>query len=62
MQENRDQEQKQLGMKNMLGAFVVLGAGCGIGLVMSILDMLWGVFKRSVKYQVITDFIFCDCK
>ncbi|CAB3226816.1 unnamed protein product [Arctia plantaginis] len=49
--ENRDEEQKQLGMKNMLGAFVVLGAGCGIGLVISILDMLWGVFKRSVKYQ-----------
>ncbi|XP_075975445.1 glutamate receptor ionotropic, kainate 3-like [Anticarsia gemmatalis] len=49
--ESNDEEQKQLGMKNMLGAFVVLGAGCLIGLFLSILDMLWGVFKRSVKYQ-----------
>ncbi|CAH0586965.1 unnamed protein product [Chrysodeixis includens] len=48
--EKRDEEQKQLGMKNMLGAFVVLGAGCLIGLFISIIDMLWGVFKRSVKY------------
>ncbi|XP_028173810.1 glutamate receptor ionotropic, kainate 3-like [Ostrinia furnacalis] len=43
-------EEKQLGMKNMLGAFVVLGVGCLIGLFISTLDMLWGVFKRSVKY------------
>ncbi|CAH2241762.1 jg16326 [Pararge aegeria aegeria] len=49
--EKRDEEQKQLGMKNMLGAFVVLGVGCLIGLLISILDMLWGVFKRSVKYD-----------
>ncbi|CAG4929969.1 unnamed protein product [Colias eurytheme] len=47
----QDQEQKQLGMKNMLGAFVVLGVGCCIGLLISTLDMLWGVFKRSVKYN-----------
>ncbi|KAL0880160.1 hypothetical protein ABMA27_002631 [Loxostege sticticalis] len=43
-------EEKQLGMKNMLGAFVVLGVGCGLGVIISTLDMLWGVFKRSVKY------------
>ncbi|XP_026733767.1 glutamate receptor ionotropic, kainate 2-like isoform X2 [Trichoplusia ni] len=49
--EKRDEEQKQLGMKNMLGAFVVLGVGCLIGLFISIIDMLWGVFKRSVKYS-----------
>ncbi|XP_013191596.2 glutamate receptor ionotropic, kainate 3 [Amyelois transitella] len=49
--EKRDEEQKQLGMKNMLGAFVVLGVGSLIGLLISILDMLWGVFKRSVKYS-----------
>ncbi|KAG6450834.1 hypothetical protein O3G_MSEX006792 [Manduca sexta] len=45
-----NEEEKQLGMKNMLGAFVVLGVGCLIGLFLSTLDMLWGVFKRSVKY------------
>ncbi|CAK1555308.1 unnamed protein product [Leptosia nina] len=49
--EKQDEAQKQLGMKNMLGAFVVLGVGCCIGLVISTLDMLWGVFKRSVKYN-----------
>ncbi|XP_047025434.1 glutamate receptor ionotropic, kainate 3-like [Helicoverpa zea] len=49
--EKRDADQKQLGMKNMLGAFVVLGVGCLIGLFISIIDMLWGVFKRSVKYS-----------
>ncbi|XP_046977860.1 glutamate receptor ionotropic, kainate 3-like [Vanessa cardui] len=49
--EKRDEEQKQLGMKNMLGAFVVLGVGCLIGILISTLDMLWGVFKRSVKYN-----------
>ncbi|XP_045769829.1 glutamate receptor ionotropic, kainate 3-like isoform X1 [Maniola jurtina] len=47
----QDKEQKQLGMKNMLGAFVVLGVGCPIGLVIAIIDMMWGVFKRSVKYN-----------
>ncbi|KPJ19819.1 Glutamate receptor, ionotropic kainate 2 [Papilio machaon] len=47
----RDEEQKQLGLKNMLGAFVVLGVGCLIGLFISIIDMLWGVFKRTVKYN-----------
>ncbi|CAH2047187.1 unnamed protein product, partial [Iphiclides podalirius] len=47
----RDEDQKQLGLKNMLGAFVVLGCGCLIGLFISIIDMLWGVFKRSVKYS-----------
>ncbi|CAH0720017.1 unnamed protein product, partial [Brenthis ino] len=49
--EKQSEDQKQLGMKNMLGAFVVLGVGCLIGLFISILDMLWGVFKRSVKYN-----------
>ncbi|CAH4033917.1 glutamate receptor ionotropic, kainate 3-like [Pieris brassicae] len=49
--ETQDEAQKQLGMKNMLGAFVVLGVGCCIGLLISILDMLWGVFKRTVKYN-----------
>ncbi|XP_053605086.1 uncharacterized protein LOC128672163 [Plodia interpunctella] len=49
--EKSNEEQKQLGMKNMLGAFVVLGVGSFIGLFVSILDMLWGVFKRSVKYN-----------
>ncbi|KAJ8716643.1 hypothetical protein PYW07_003270 [Mythimna separata] len=49
--EKHDEEQKQLGMKNMLGAFVVLGVGSLIGLFISIIDMLWGVFKRSVKYS-----------
>ncbi|XP_072932713.1 glutamate receptor ionotropic, kainate 3-like [Epargyreus clarus] len=49
--EKQNEEQKQLGMKNMLGAFVVLGVGSCIGLFISILDMLWGVFKRSVKYN-----------
>ncbi|KAL4716092.1 hypothetical protein ACJJTC_013869 [Scirpophaga incertulas] len=49
--EKREVEQKQLGMKNMLGAFVVLGVGCLFGLLISTLDMLWGVFKRSVKYN-----------
>ncbi|XP_068617322.1 glutamate receptor ionotropic, kainate 2-like [Battus philenor] len=47
----RDEEQKQLGLKNMLGAFVVLGVGCLIGLFISIIDMLWGIFKRTVKYN-----------
>lgn len=51
-QEKHDEEQKQLGMKNMLGAFVVLGGGCLVGLFISALDMLWGVFKRTVKYGV----------
>ncbi|XP_049872669.1 glutamate receptor ionotropic, kainate 3-like [Pectinophora gossypiella] len=49
--EQKEEEAKQLGMKNMLGAFVVLGVGCVIGLGISILDMFWGVFKRSVKYK-----------
>ncbi|XP_041979925.1 glutamate receptor ionotropic, kainate 3-like [Aricia agestis] len=49
--EKRDEENKQLGLKHMLGAFVVLGVGLLIGLVISTLDMLWGVFKRSVKYN-----------
>ncbi|KPJ00080.1 hypothetical protein RR46_00250 [Papilio xuthus] len=35
----------------MLGAFVVLGVGCLIGLSISVIDMLWGVFKRTVKYN-----------
>ncbi|CAG9562717.1 unnamed protein product [Danaus chrysippus] len=47
----RDEDPKQLGMKNMLGAFVVLGVGSLIGVFVSTLDMLWGVFKRSVKYN-----------
>ncbi|CAK1585397.1 unnamed protein product [Parnassius mnemosyne] len=47
----QDEELKQLGLKNMLGAFVVLGAGSIIGLFISIIDMLWGVFKRSIKYN-----------
>nr|AXF48870.1 ionotropic receptor IR39 [Lobesia botrana] len=41
----------QLGMKHMTGVFVVLGVGCVLGLVISILDMMWGVFQRSVKYK-----------
>ncbi|CAG9133262.1 unnamed protein product [Plutella xylostella] len=47
----RDEEQKQLTLRNMVGAFVVLGVGCLLGLLISTLDMLWGVFKRSLKYQ-----------
>ncbi|XP_026748816.2 glutamate receptor ionotropic, kainate 3-like [Galleria mellonella] len=49
--EKVNKEEKQLSMKNMLGAFVVLGVGCCIGLLISTLDMLWAVFKRSVKYN-----------
>ncbi|XP_063363019.1 glutamate receptor ionotropic, kainate 3-like [Cydia amplana] len=45
------EEEKQLGMKHMTGVFVVLGVGCILGIVISILDMLWGVFQRSVKYK-----------
>lgn len=48
---DQNEDMKQLGMKHMLGAFVVLGGGCGVGLIISILDMLWGVFKRSIKYE-----------
>ncbi|XP_062531182.1 glutamate receptor ionotropic, kainate 3 isoform X2 [Bombyx mori] len=49
--QNSDEEEPQLEMKNMVGAFVVLGVGSVFGLFISILDMLWGVFKRSVKYR-----------
>nr|QZH55028.1 ionotropic glutamate receptor 6 [Achelura yunnanensis] len=47
----QNKEPKQLGLKNMIGSFVVLGVGCVIGLVISIADMLWGVFKKTVKYH-----------
>ncbi|CAH2084754.1 unnamed protein product [Euphydryas editha] len=46
-----NEDQKQLEMRNMLGAFVVLGVGCLLGILISTLDMLWGVFKKSVKYN-----------
>ncbi|CAH0752640.1 unnamed protein product [Diatraea saccharalis] len=49
-EEKHEDTAKRLEMKNMSGAFVVLGVGCLIGLGISTLDMLWGVFKRSVKY------------
>ncbi|XP_047990259.1 glutamate receptor ionotropic, kainate 3-like [Leguminivora glycinivorella] len=45
------EEEKQLGMKHMTGVFVVLGVGCILGIIISILDMLWGVMQRSVKYK-----------
>ncbi|KAI8421752.1 hypothetical protein MSG28_009716 [Choristoneura fumiferana] len=45
------EKEKPLDMKNMQGVFVVLSGGCVLGLIISILDMLWGVFKRSVKYK-----------
>ncbi|VVD05443.1 unnamed protein product, partial [Leptidea sinapis] len=49
--EQRKDDDQQLGMKHMMGPYVVLGVGCCIGIVISTLDMLWGVFKRSVKYK-----------
>ncbi|XP_045449719.1 glutamate receptor ionotropic, kainate 3-like [Melitaea cinxia] len=49
--DKRNEEPKQLGMRNMLGAFVVLGVGCLLGILISTLDMLWGIFKKSVKYN-----------
>ncbi|KAJ2951076.1 hypothetical protein O0L34_g5456 [Tuta absoluta] len=49
--EKKEEAPLQLSMKNMTGAFVVLGGGCLFGILISIIDMLWWVFKRSIKYN-----------
>ncbi|KAI5645988.1 ligand-gated ion channel domain-containing protein [Phthorimaea operculella] len=49
--EKKEEAPLQLSMKNMTGAFVVLGGGCLFGILISIIDMLWWLFKRSIKYN-----------
>lgn len=44
--------QAELGIDNVGGVFVVLGSGCGIAFLISVIELLWNVKQVAVDEKV----------
>lgn len=47
-----DDSAAELGIDNVGGVFVVLGCGCGVAVVIAMLEFLWNVRKVAVEEKV----------
>lgn len=48
-----DRKDSELTMENVGGIFLVLFAGCGIAIVIGVMEFLWNVKKVSIDEKVV---------
>ncbi|XP_026462713.1 glutamate receptor ionotropic, kainate 2-like, partial [Ctenocephalides felis] len=54
-----DDSAAELGIDNVGGVFVVLGCGCGVAVVIAMLEFLWNVRKVAVEEKITPWEAFC---